>query len=791
MIRAAWISRILVLCGFCAVALAQDLPRAAAFVGASADGVRFLSSPSVVALRVQVFSPSGASLFDSDWKSGNVLDWLAASPLAYGSYRIVVESKDLAGQLSRKEATLRVDPNAITVDGQGSDSPRITLLAHDGQSGQLVTTSGDLSFRFGDYLNRKDAEAMRLSAEGNLDVKGWIRPGQGIIFADGSMATSAGSIMRMRATRPPEESADAKLKPKSDVTGTGTTNQVTKWVDTMGTLGDSAINEVGGAVKIGTNTAQGQLQIAGAANQDIFSGMGPNIVAGPAFNFGYGGLSFGVGAGFFNVRPASGATGVNPSLRLMTVNVERMIITNAGDVGIGTSAPGQKLDVIGGIRSSAAIDAGTQFNLSGSRILTGDTSNLFVGAGAGAANTGSSNVFVGPAAGQSNSSGLENSYFGFQAGQASTTGYQNSFFGKSSGYYANGHGNSLFGWAAGNGVPAYSTGDYNSFFGYLAGGIFTTGSLNVAFGVQSAYVLTTGLENSFFGGGSGVNTSTGSHNTYIGSGAGVGLTTEDNNTMLGYKATGAATVTNATAIGNLALVEQSDSLVLGSINGKNGATVSTKVGIGTTTPAETLHVSGGKVRWSNSLLTDDQNGSIELGGTDTIAGGAAATPYIDFHGQSAAAQDYNVRLINDTDHFLHVRGGLAVDTLGAAGTIALCQNSLKQIATCASSIRYKESIGTFGRGLDLIRQLRPVTFRWKDSGTADVGLIAEEVEKVEPLLTVYNAAGKVEGVKYDHLTVALINAVQEQQKENAELRARLERVEQALQDLTTKRPISH
>jgi hypothetical protein len=565
----------------CGAAIAQDLPRAAAVVGASAEGVRFLSSPSVVALRVQVFSPAGSVIFDSDWTSGNVLDWLAASPLAYGSYRIVVESKDLAGQLSRKEATLRVDPNAITVDGQSSDSPRITLLAHDGQSGQLVTTSGDLSFRFGDYLNRKDTEAMRLSPEGNLDVKGWIRPGQGIVFADGSTVTSAGSILRMRATRPPAESADAKLHPKSDVTGSGTPNQVTKWIDSAGTLGNSSINDVGGSVKIGTLASQGQLQIAGAAGQDVFAGMGPDLVNGPAFNYGYAGQSFGVGAGFFNVRPAAGATGVNPSLRFMTINVERMIVTNAGNVGIGTSTPGQKLDVIGGIRSDAAIDAGTQFNIAGSRILS---------------NPGYNNLFVGADAGTN----------------------------------------------------------------------LTTGYLNVAVGLESGYELSSGVENSFFGVGSGENTSTGSHNTYIGYAAGEGHhgqypTNGDNNTMLGHSATGSAAVTNATAIGYLAMVEQSDSLVLGSINGKNDATVSTKVGIGTTTPAETLHVSGGKVRFSNSLLTEDQGGSIELGGTDTIAGGATSTPYIDFHGQSAAVQDYNVRIMNDAPGVLHVIGGLTVD----------------------------------------------------------------------------------------------------------------------------------
>src|SRR5207249_8168944 len=78
---------------------------------------------------------------------------------------------------------------------------------------------------------------------------------------------------------------------------------------------------------------------------DVFAGMGPDIINGPGFNYGYAGGSFGLGAGFFNVRPAPGSTGVNPSLRFMTVDQQRMIITNAGDVGIGTSAPAGRLEV--------------------------------------------------------------------------------------------------------------------------------------------------------------------------------------------------------------------------------------------------------------------------------------------------------------------------------------------------------------------------------------------------------------------------------------------------------------
>src|SRR4030095_14631743 len=78
---------------------------------------------------------------------------------------------------------------------------------------------------------------------------------------------------------------------------------------------------------------------------------------GPAFNFGYSGASFGAGTGFFNVR--GNVSGVNPSLRFAAVNQQRMIITNAGRVGIGTLSPTQLLDVAGSVRATSFIAGST------------------------------------------------------------------------------------------------------------------------------------------------------------------------------------------------------------------------------------------------------------------------------------------------------------------------------------------------------------------------------------------------------------------------------------------------
>jgi hypothetical protein len=123
---------------------------------------------------------------------------------------------------------------------------------------------------------------------------------------------------------------------------------------------------------------------------------------------------------------------------------------------------------------------------------------------------------------------------------------------------------------------------------------------------------------------------------------------------------------------------------------------------------------------------------------------------------------------------LHVNGTLRVATLGAAGATALCRNASGQIATCSSSLRYKTDIKDFTPGLDLLRNLRPVSFRWKDEGTPDLGFVAEEVATIDPRLATYGAKGEVEGVKYDRVGVILVNAVKEQQAEIESLRRQVD-----------------
>lgn len=119
-----------------------------------------------------------------------------------------------------------------------------------------------------------------------------------------------------------------------------------------------------GNIGLKTTSPQGNLHIFGTAGNDVFNGIGPDPVNGPAFNFGYSGFSFGRGSGFFNVRPDAQAVAPNPSIRFATQNAQRMIITNTGLVGINNLSPSQQLDVGGNIRASGSfISGGTTLNV--------------------------------------------------------------------------------------------------------------------------------------------------------------------------------------------------------------------------------------------------------------------------------------------------------------------------------------------------------------------------------------------------------------------------------------------
>jgi len=105
--------------------------------------------------------------------------------------------------------------------------------------------------------------------------------------------------------------------------------------------------------------------------------------------------------------------------------------------------------------------------------------------------------------------------------------------------------------------------------------------------------------------------------------------------------------------------------------------------------------------------------------------------------------------------------------------------------SCSSDIRLKENIQPIKNSLAKILSLEGVSFDWKSDPAKQpqLGVIAQEVEKVAPELVSTNSAG-YKSVNYDGFSALLINAVKEQQQsidqlkaENQQLKDRLEKLE--------------
>ena len=244
---------------------------------------------------------------------------------------------------------------------------------------------------------------------------------------------------------------------------------------------------------------------------------------------------------------------------------------------------------ISGNGTADIIVARTQYNINNNNFRVLGTSGCQAGCGYPYSNT-----FVGVFAGQSTA-------------PTDTSGYANSFFGNFAGYLnTTGQRNSIFGFSAGSNN---TSGSANTYFGELTGQL-ANGSYNSYFGTEAATSSGAGSYNAAFGANAGRSITAGSNNTFVGYNSGVSNTTENTNTLIGFYSDTTAGITNATAVGALAKVAESNALVLGSINGINFATADTNVGIGTTAPTQRLHVVG------NGLFTG--NGSFN-GSLGTLA----------------------------------------------------------------------------------------------------------------------------------------------------------------------------
>lgn len=184
---------------------------------------------------------------------------------------------------------------------------------------------------------------------------------------------------------------------------------------------------------------------------------------------------------------------------------------------------------------------------------------------------------------------------------------------------------------------------------------------------------------------------------------------------------------------------------LGSLGGNSFFLGNTAMGA-SSTPASTLEVFGSGVSSTNVTTT-----LLSVTGLTLFMGGVTTTGSITMQ---------NLPSPGVTDNLV------CVDSSGKLRS---------QATNClVSSQRYKHDIVSWGDGLATIMNLHPVEYKRNADNVDELGLIAEEVEKVDPRFAVYNKDGQINSVDYARLVVPLISSIQTQQKEIESLKKEIE-----------------
>ena len=340
------------------------------------------------------------------------------------------------------------------------------------------------------------------------------------------------------------------------------------------------------------------------------------------------------------------------------------------------------------------------------------TENFIAGKNAGdsIASGGNYNTLIGNEAGTAINTGDNNTVVGYQAGDAITTGGGNVAIG--SGALSSGDTDSNSVAVGYNALASLNVGgNSNVAVGYNALTNNVSGGNNTAIGTNALTSQSTSggasdTHNTAVGNSAGQSVTSGTENTIVGSQAGDAMTDADRNTVVGYNALTTNTKSDRnTAIGRSALENLNHTSVTSGLN--------TAVGHGA----------------GSSMTTGIQNTLIGASAGDSIQDAQLAV-VVGYNADTNGTGDGNQIVIGNN---LTGAGANNVKFGTSGGTATLGLDGSDTSWAAASDLRLKTNVADCAVGLDFIKDLRPITFKWNNKDAIANTLAQYDADSSDPV----------------------------------------------------------
>lgn len=218
------------------------------------------------------------------------------------------------------------------------------------------------------------------------------------------------------------------------------------------------------------------------------------------------------------------------------------------------------------------------------------------------------------------------------------------------------------------------------------------------------------------------------------------------------------------------------------------------IGIGTVSPAVKLDVTGNI--WTASAGYA-RNSAYDIGGNHLAAGSSfysygsicagESTGYCTGTGgvviQGSGSNSYGNTYITGSGNTYFNGGNVGIGTVSPGYKLDVAGEVRATAFYYSSDARLKENVAVIHDGLEKVKQLDGVYFKWKDSDESSIGLIAQEVEKIFPEAVKTSPQTGMKSVDYAKLVAPLIEAVKTQQQQIEQLNSSSKVQQEEIADL--------